>query len=363
MFVRLPRPWVSNVRRTSTANAHRSSRAFTLIELLLVVAIIALLISILLPALGKARRVARGVVCASGMRQWTVAFLNYASDSRQSLGNFTWPQNSNLSTFTDLNNEPTQVGTHANQAVDIIRRKLGRTAAEQPKVTDFMFNRNFSYLVLMDAGYFNDNLPSEVVVCPEDKEVIQWQRNVNNFQAWMNANGGPVLPARSNAANLMMPFWSSYQMIPNVWSPEKGPGLITQAVDDYRLYLTYPTLTKFEARKLDLVTFPSQKVLMFDLFDRHYYKRPIFHAYQIARQPLAFFDGSVVTRKTKDANQGWNPSLPTGGPTLYQYKVIQQNDPLPLFNATATGIDTVTGYFRWTRQGLKGVDFGGSEIR
>ncbi len=53
---------------------------FTLIELLVVVAIIALLVSILLPALAAAREQARGVYCLSNLRQLGLASSYYVND-------------------------------------------------------------------------------------------------------------------------------------------------------------------------------------------------------------------------------------------------------------------------------------------
>jgi len=60
----------------------RWTAAFTLIELLVVVAIIALLISILLPSLSRAREQARRSVCASNLHQVGIAMPMYTEDNK-----------------------------------------------------------------------------------------------------------------------------------------------------------------------------------------------------------------------------------------------------------------------------------------
>ena len=64
---------------------HPEPAGLTLVELLIVVAIIALLVAILLPAITKAKELTRRVICGSNMRQLSVGIFGYAADNRNQL--------------------------------------------------------------------------------------------------------------------------------------------------------------------------------------------------------------------------------------------------------------------------------------
>src|SRR5687768_7582301 len=71
-FTSVGLPAVSNCKRA----------AFTLVELLVVIGIIAVLIGILLPVLSRARAAANRAVCLSNIRQLGVGILMYCNDNK-----------------------------------------------------------------------------------------------------------------------------------------------------------------------------------------------------------------------------------------------------------------------------------------
>jgi len=72
----------------SESASRRPPRAFTLVELLVVIGIIAVLMALLLPSLGRSREMARRAKCASNLRQLTLAAMMYALNDKK--GVYLW---------------------------------------------------------------------------------------------------------------------------------------------------------------------------------------------------------------------------------------------------------------------------------
>ncbi len=332
------------------------SPAFSLIELLMVIAIIALLVSILFPGLAAARRAARAVVCQSNMRQMMVGHATYQSDFKNYIAALNSPGG----------DVPRSDSAVAQVAREILFRTTGRRTGATA-IPSFINGSNrtfvleqFSCLALVDQ--LGGQMPMPATVCPEDAPRLVWRADPLRV-----AKSAYALVKNENKINsAWWPFSSSYQLIPAacVQPPSTDPAhnhVYAQDAqhDRYIIDRTKTWEMEFGGRTIDEVTFPSMKVTLYDTQRRHYGKYDLFFGYKDCRQPLAFFDGSVSVRSTGDANIGWNPNSPaaTNAKSFRYLPDSAFESPVPEGRS-----DEVYGYYRWTRSGLGGIDFGGSEV-
>lgn len=210
-----------------------------------------------------------------------------------------------------------------------------------------------SHLVLYD--YLSSRLPEASAACPEDQILKGWQ----------SVTDPELLVPKPIPMRGFEPYWrftSSYQVVPASYSLDQNGPLqytVMQARHDHNLFgMGNMPLGR---RRLTEVTFPGNKVAWFDFHDRHSGRLEIYHAYEQASSPVAFFDGSVRAPSTADSNKGFFPGTPKdNAATIYQYAPdILGFEPPTLSGAPS---DTLKGHYRWTRAGLGGVDFGGGEV-
>lgn len=325
-------------RRTRTG-------AFTLIELLVVIAIIALLIGILLPALGEARKAARAAVCLSNMKQFGVGSASYMADFSDHLAGYSWDSNeaakNGYSGFGGIN-------APMAQAHKIVTEAMGWGYDDLPPFSDRLPQRRYSHLVMLE--HMGRQLPAQVAACPGDSKQIAWQRDIKLEYETPPENSG------SEHFAAFVPFASSYQASPASFSPDKWP-TFKQANSEHNLFSTEGFPFKLGGRRGGEVQFPSQKVFFFEYYD-HHASRPQYYAYEDSKCALSFFDGSGSRRPTGEANRGWNPKNPTS-PPRFIYKPDPSWEPGGTTNGSTTQV--LDGWYRWTRGGLQGLDYGGEE--
>lgn len=373
------------------ARKSRGTEGFTLIELLIVIAIIALLIGILLPALGEARRYAKLVVCQANEKSYATAVNSYASERKDRLPGMDWrrgtkpPRDIPGKSFAEWPQAPdavfaTDQEAAAHQVVYIIRKKTGLPedkAAVPPGWIPYIL---YSHIPLND--FIGGNLPSPVASCSEDA----WRQSIARNWKDPEATGLPY-PANGgdgSNSNWRWPFSTSYQIHSAHWGPQKA-GYQVMSPESGKLLtpaMWYPTGSppaggggsyyassgdpnlpnQYGMNKLSDVRFPSQKTVASDEFARHFGRRPQYYSSPDARQPLMFYDGSVRVIRTGDCTPGWDPSSAgrrqNMSARLSYVKDRQPYDPqlFPSFSNNPEKYKVVAGWYKYTRGGLLGWD-------
>lgn len=318
--------------------SHRRG-AFTLIELLVVIAIIAILVAILLPALSKARRAARATVCHSNLKQIGMAASLYADRFDGRIPAFNWRGGTGPfpTQDVDIQNAATDPAAVRCQAVHIMRQWEGGLLISASSGGNNWFPHLwFSHLVMLDELGSLD-AESAVAVCPEDRE---------QMDRLDTAPQSLAITVRFRR------YESSYETASQTYSADMTGGALGPISQHGENIWVFDRPNRYlMSRRISDVAFPSGKAHMFDSFDRHQSNEDLFYADQRASQPLLFFDGSVRTRATSQSNRGFRPRDPTSP----EPSVMVDVQP-------GVGTTEYFGHYRWTRGGLRGLDFGGGEI-
>ena len=150
-----------------TESRHRTPRGFTLVELLVVIGIIALLISILLPSLNRAREQANRIKCASNLRQIALAAIMYAGQNVREKGIF--PRTYWDGTDNGMGRSPT---TGANE-VDAFAGPSGKVGNN---------NITASFFHLLKAT----DLTAEAFICPSTNATRAWSgQEIQKKSNWL----------------------------------------------------------------------------------------------------------------------------------------------------------------------------------